>query len=38
MPAVPGAGIGDVFEGGQEQMHGGDGLRGMGPHRQKYPS
>ena len=31
MSRVLGAGIGDVFEGGQEQMHDGDGLRRKSP-------
>ena len=29
MPGVLGAGIRDVVEGGEKDMHGGDGLRGM---------
>ena len=38
VPGVPGAGIGDVLEGGQEQMHGGDGLPETTPPSRIHPA
>ena len=38
MPSVPGAGIRDVFEGGEEQVHAGDGPRVMAPPPRIHPA
>jgi len=38
VPGVPGAGIGDVLEGGQEQMHGGDGRPETSPPSRIHPA
>lgn len=37
VPAVPGARIRDIFEGGQDQMHGGEGLQGTGHPPESIP-